>query len=178
MKVTIINASPRKNGNSSFIADKLINKFAEADYFFLPDLNFSTCTGCYACRNKESLCVIKDDLSLVYDSLISADLILFISPNYYGYITGIGKMFLDRCFCLKTKERRSKFKKEAKSFFILTQGSQNRSHGDNTQQWAKNFFTGFNMKFLGMTIPGCSYENTDGARLRMDELTMNINFFI
>ena len=82
MSILIINASPRKSGNSTFIAESLKEKYGDdCQVVNLRELNLKPCTACRSCKTNNSLCVIQDDISELYPALLSADKIILISPN-------------------------------------------------------------------------------------------------
>lgn len=179
MNILIINASPRKNGNSAFIAKETAEKYAgeNVELIHLSSLNLRPCTACRSCKKNNSLCVIKDDMEGIYPKLLDVDRIIFISPNIFGFLSSLGKIFTDRFFCLKTSDKKTKFNEGKKLIFILTQGSPNRSHADMTLNWAKNFFEHYGIKTYPIVVPNCSSENLDGVKLKIDEIKMNISMF-
>lgn len=179
MKILIINSSPRKNGNSSFISYALAEKYSgECEVINLSQLDIKPCTACRSCKVNNSLCVIKDDISsIVYPKLLSADKIILISPNIMGFISSLAKILTDRFYCLKTADRKTKFEENKKMFFILTQGAADRSHGEMASSWAKRFFEQYGLKTFTMVIPNCSYDNTDGVKIKLDEIKMNVSMF-
>ncbi|MCX8083824.1 MAG: flavodoxin family protein [Calditerrivibrio sp.] len=182
MKIKIINGSPRKNGNSSFISEELEKYFMargdQVEVVYLNGLNFKGCQGCLSCRKNGSFCVVVDDLQSKLRDFVDTDLFVLISPNYYGAITGQMKLFLDRWYCLKDQQRRSKLKEGAKAFFIVTQGSPNRDHGKSIIDWAKHIFEGFGCKYYGYVLPNCSTENLDMVKAKMKEISMHIGMFV
>lgn len=179
MNILLINGSPRKNGNSSFIVDKLKEKYSGENVkeLILNDLLYKGCQGCLSCRKNNSYCVVKDDLQDILPKMIENDLIVIISPNYYGFITGQLKTFLDRWYCLKDSNKMSKFN-DTKVFFIVVQGASNRDHSKNILDWSKKVLESFNLKYYGYTIPGCSHENHDMVQMKYPELSMHINMFV
>lgn len=182
MDIVIINGSPRKNGNSSFIATELEKKFLEkgdsVKVLNLNDMSYKGCQGCLSCRKNNSFCVVNDDLGKLLSTFVETDLFVVISPNYYGFVTGQMKLFLDRWYCLKDANKRTKLREGAKGFFILTQGSPNRDHGKSVSDWAKHLFEGFGLKYYGYVLPGLSADNTDMAKVKIKEIIMNINMFM
>jgi multimeric flavodoxin WrbA len=180
MKVFIVNASPREDGNSSFIANRLKEKYSEDDLNILNlnSINYKGCQSCYKCRQANSLCEVGDDLSGVFGDLLASDLIILISPNYYGYVTGQMKLFLDRWYCFKDSKRITKFPENTKLFFILTQGAPNRDHGSKVVDWAKKFTESFGIKFYHYIVPGCESESTSIAKLKYDDISMHLNMFV
>ena len=178
MNVFIINGSPRKDGNSYFIAEKLLEKYEGAEFIHLNDLTYKGCQSCYQCRKNESFCVVKDDLGEILPKLVNADLIILITPNYYGQVSGQVKLFLDRWYCLKNSKRVSKMKQGAKLFFVVTQGAPNRDYANNMVNWAKKVFEGFNLKFYGYVVPGCHSDNVEVAKIKIDDMKMHLNMFV
>ncbi len=102
MKILEIIASPRKNGNTAIIAEKMSNRFkefedVEIEQIFLSDMSLGLCKGCCACLVKgEEYCPNKDDRAIIEEKIISADAIIFLSPVYAMNMTALMKNFLDR----------------------------------------------------------------------------------
>ncbi|MDO4622431.1 MAG: flavodoxin family protein [Eubacteriales bacterium] len=100
--ILILNSAARKNGNTA----DLIHAFTEAATkngnivreIYLADKNIHTCLGCTACTRNGGNCVQKDDMSIIYDGMEWADVIVFASPIYFNSITGLLKMVNDRMF--------------------------------------------------------------------------------
>lgn len=96
MKTLIINGSPHKNGNTSFLANLLSKKLkSETDIVFLSDINFKSCCDCESCK-KNSLCVLDDDAQNIINSLNNYDNIVLATPLYYNQPTGDMMCFLSR----------------------------------------------------------------------------------
>jgi multimeric flavodoxin WrbA len=66
----------------------------------LANLKIAECNACYRCKKegtRELPCPAhEDDMTPLYAKLTSADGFLFASPVYYGSVTGIMKVFMDR----------------------------------------------------------------------------------
>lgn len=88
IKTLILNGSPRKNGDTSFLINKVISgldgeyKLVNAYYS-----NISPCIDCRACRYKNG-CSINDDMNTVYSYIEECDNILIASPLYFSELTG------------------------------------------------------------------------------------------
>lgn len=72
-KILILNAAPRKNGNTAdlicaFTEGALENQNEVRD-IYLADKAIHTCMGCTACTRNGGNCVQKDDMYLVYDGM-------------------------------------------------------------------------------------------------------------
>ncbi len=97
MNVLILNASPRKNGNTKKIVNAYINEhsFDNVVQMDLIDLNIGHCIGCLAC-SKTGECPFNDDMQILYEAVDKADFIVFSTPVYFNSMTSIGKVAIDR----------------------------------------------------------------------------------
>ncbi|MFX1497970.1 MAG: flavodoxin family protein [Promethearchaeota archaeon] len=102
MNIIILHGSPRKNKNSDTLVKYLINgvnknKDHQIKHFYLNDLNISPCQGCLTCATSiNHRCAIQDDMQEIYSSYIDADIIVFATPMYWGYMTAQLKTVMDR----------------------------------------------------------------------------------
>lgn len=102
MKVSILMGSPRKNGNTNAILTPFMDEWKkaghEADLFWLYDMDITGCTACRTCQKDWTRfgCRIEDDMQQIFDSVLSADLILLACPIYSFYCTAPMKAALDR----------------------------------------------------------------------------------
>ena len=66
MKVIGFSGSPRKNGNTLWVVEKILDgakqTSAETILFSSSDLDIKPCRGCLGCVNGGNGCVIKDDM--------------------------------------------------------------------------------------------------------------------
>lgn len=107
MKTMILNASPRKAGNTAKLlksaADGARNARAEVEYIDLYDLIFTGCRGCMLCKRKgveRCHCYWKDDLSPIIDKIFRADTLLIGTAIYLGRPTSRYFELLERLhFC-------------------------------------------------------------------------------
>ncbi len=175
----IIDAGVRNNGNTNFIANELFKQHEDsgAELVELRKLNIAQCIGCRVCKIKNSLCVVKDDMQPLYEKLLSADKIVIVAPNFMGFIPGYCKMFTDRWYCLRDADKKSRFGEGKRGIFILTQGSTSRTKGEFAVEWFKRIYENYGLKSFGMTVLGCSSDNTDGAMMKLDEIKMSVNIF-
>ena len=103
MKITVLTGSPRRKGNSNFLADNFVKGAEEAGHsvfrFDCAVHKFGGCLGCNACgMNGE--CVQKDDFELVRPHLIEADMVVFVSPMYYFNVSEQLKCAIDRFYAI------------------------------------------------------------------------------
>lgn len=86
-QILIVKGSPRKNGNTSAVADAFAKGAAESGNavteFVLKDKTIGDCMGCGVCQGNGGICVQKDDMTEIYDAMKSADVIALASPVYF-----------------------------------------------------------------------------------------------
>lgn len=101
MKVVAIFSSARKNGFSAKAVDKAVECLStsenEIKKYYLSDMNFKPCTGCFACRKKEK-CVQKDDMSVLFDEIMDSDFVIFSSPIFCFDVTATYKKMFERLY--------------------------------------------------------------------------------
>ena len=106
MNILMLTGSPRKKGVTAHLADAFIKGAEEAghhvDRFDAARMKVSPCKGCYACR-KKGKCVFDDDMTPLLGEegkILSADLIVLVTPIYYFSMTAQLKAVLDRFYSL------------------------------------------------------------------------------
>jgi len=106
MKVLIINGSPKGKASNSL---KLTHSFIEGfkavvekkeeitvDELQVVSLNIGACKGCFACWRNNGVCCQKDDMQMVIDKILAADVIVWSFPLFVYSVPGILKNLLDR----------------------------------------------------------------------------------
>ena len=133
MKTLILNGSPRKNGDTVSLINKLIEqlngeyKIVNAYYS-----DISACVDCRYCWNNDG-CSINDEMTEVYDYIADCDNVVIASPIYFSQPTG---KLLDICsrfqtyFAAKHFRKQAPFIKQKKGVVILVGG------GDGNPEYA------------------------------------------
>jgi multimeric flavodoxin WrbA len=104
MKIIGFSASPRKEGNTAWIVDKILEgakeQGAETRSWYFSDLDIKPCRGCLGCHKGDGDrgCVINDDMRILYDAIEHADALVLGSPIYMGQMSAQAKIFTDRLF--------------------------------------------------------------------------------
>ncbi|MDR1084810.1 MAG: flavodoxin family protein [Deltaproteobacteria bacterium] len=136
MKVAVILGSPRVTSNSTQLAEAAVKASgadsSEVSKFHLNSLNIKGCHGCFSCKTKTEVCVIKDDLAKVLTTAAQADLVVLTAPIYIGEITAQQKIFIDRTFSwfkpdFKSNSVPGRLSPGRKLLFIVTQGNPDSS---------------------------------------------------
>ena len=102
MNPIVLHGSPRKNQNSDTLVDILLKGLGQeiqekTKHFYTNEMEIRPCQGCLSCADEnEKSCIIKDDMTDIYSAFIDADLIVFATPMYWGYITAQLKTVIDR----------------------------------------------------------------------------------
>ena len=131
MKVIGFNASPRKNGNTVWVLNKIFEKIQEkgieTQLWNFADLNIKPCQGCLCChKDGNHGCVANDDMQKLYPELESVETFILGTPIYMGQMTAQAKTFIDRLFaCISPRFSPYYKEKENKTKLILvfTQGN-------------------------------------------------------
>jgi multimeric flavodoxin WrbA len=155
-RILVFKGSPRKNGNSSVLADRVaagaVDAGAEVESFFLHDLDIRPCDACDACVETEGVCIIKDDMQAIYPKLLQADAIVMTSPVYWFTVSAQLKVCIDRWYGLQTAGWKKMAGKEVG--IVLTYGDTDliSSGGVNALRTFESMF-----RFLRMEIVGKVY---------------------
>lgn len=102
MKVVAFNGSPRKNGNTVFLLNTVLNRLAEqgaaTELVHLTGQPVRGCTACMQCRNQQTAqCAIDSDIiNECLAKMFAADAVLIGSPTYFANLTTETKALLDR----------------------------------------------------------------------------------
>ena len=105
MKVLAIQGSPRKNGNTDILLDRVLARLreahgADAEKLYAAKLDVGGCIECFSCQivTGEPGCAVKDDMGQVYEKMLAADLLVFASPVFCWGMTAQIKAVFDRLY--------------------------------------------------------------------------------
>jgi multimeric flavodoxin WrbA len=101
MKVLIINASPRVNGNTSIAVKELVKTFEDQDVQTeVVQIGANAIRGCIACGKCSRLgkCVFDDAVNLIAPKFKEADGLVVATPVYYASANATLIACLDRLF--------------------------------------------------------------------------------
>ncbi len=104
-RILVFKGSPRENGNSSTLADRAAEGAraagADVEIFSLHKMDIRPCDACDSCQ-ETGVCVLKDDMQLLYPKLSQAGGIIIASPIYWFTMTAQTKLFIDRWYALES----------------------------------------------------------------------------
>jgi len=95
-----IATSPRRQGNTEILLDEVLRGAHDAsgsvEKIVLDDLNIAPCRECENCV-KTGLCVVQDDMQMMYAKLLQTDRLAFASPIFFMGLCAQAKTLIDRC---------------------------------------------------------------------------------
>lgn len=103
MKVAVVWSSPNVDGLTANAKNQFVKGLQtagmEVEEIHMNRVKMGHCNACGngwgTCRS-EGKCVLKDDFEMVYNKLVEADGIVFVSAVYYSDLTECMKAFIDR----------------------------------------------------------------------------------
>ena len=106
MKITILQGSPHKNGSSNLLANEFIRGAKEAGHTVTvldaAHMDLHPCIGCGHC-GMNGACVHQDDNTVIRDTLLDSDMVVFVTPIYYFGMSAQLKMVIDRFYSYTMK---------------------------------------------------------------------------
>ena len=111
MKIVVLEGSPNKNGSSNMLAEQFIKGALETGHqvevIDAARAKIHPCTGCIHC-GYDGPCIQKDEMEQIRESILGADMMVFVTPLYYYGMSAQLKILIDRfcAFTEKAAERR------------------------------------------------------------------------
>ena len=104
LKMIIVNGSPRKNGNTISMLNKVAegakDAGCETKIVHLRDIKFTGCLSCLACKVKgnktNGLCALRDELRPILEETLASDILVLGSPIYYHSPSAFTRAFMER----------------------------------------------------------------------------------
>lgn len=119
MKIVVLTGSPRRNGNSAYLAEQFIKGAQEKGHeIYRFDCAFKHVEPCRACNRcgMNGTCIFNDDFLELRPKLIEADMVVFATPMYYFGISAQMKRVIDRFYAING-QLKGHYKKAA---FMMT----------------------------------------------------------
>lgn len=170
MNTIILHGSPRKGKNSDTLVEHYLKGFNETEshqikHFYLNEMNISPCQGCLFCAtSKTHHCMIDDDMQEIYKAYKKADVIVWASPMYWGYLTAQLKKVQDRMEALAWEGFYDK------TFIVFLTY---RHHVDSTVNMFKRISPYFRIKLHILTC--CTYDKLSGNDIPIIDLPDSLN---
>jgi multimeric flavodoxin WrbA len=157
MKVIAFNSSPRKNGNTAFLLQKVFQELEKenitTELVSLANQKIRGCVGCMQCFvKKDRHCALQDEdstfINECINKMLTADGIIFASPTYVGGVSADMKAFIERV-TLVTFANRGMLKHKVGAAVTTTR----RTGALHTLQAMNTPFTSFEMFVVGSHFP-------------------------
>lgn len=146
MNILGIGGSPRVGGNTDTLLDGVlsgaIDGGARTEKIVLNLLNFRPCQECGGC-DRAGICVIEDDMKLVYAKVAAADNIVVATPLFFRNVSAQLKTMIDRFHCrwIAYNVLKNEFpRKGRKGVFICAASDVKDKACDNARTQVKAFF--------------------------------------
>ena len=111
MNILILSGSPRKGGNTELLVEAFVKGALQkhhVEVVSVHDYKVCPCMGCNACFRNERLrvgasagmqhtCAQKDDMAMIYEKMVHADMLVIASPVYFYGLSAQLKAVIDRC---------------------------------------------------------------------------------
>ena len=136
-KILLLSASPRRGGNSELLCDQFILGAKEKGYpvekIFLGDKKIGYCIACDYCKKNVGVCFQKDDMAVILEKMIAADVIVIATPVYFYTMDAQIKTLIDRTVARYTEINDKEF------YFIVTAAEEEKSATDGTLEGLRCF---------------------------------------
>ena len=100
MNILILSGSPRRGGNTDLLVEAFVKGASQkhhVEVVSVHDYKVNPCMGCNACfKNEANACVQNDDMSLIYEKMSRADMLVIASPVYFYGLSAQLKAVIDR----------------------------------------------------------------------------------
>lgn len=104
MKVIAVLGSPRKNSNSTALANRIIDGAKEAGHevviYNINDMNIRGCQACRTCKDNGIDCILDDDLRPYWKDLHECGALILAAPNYCSQVCGPMITYMNRHYCI------------------------------------------------------------------------------
>ena len=100
MKVLAVNGSHRPGQNTAsmlnIVLDEVKAEGFETELIELYEQKIKLCKSCNKCLMKPECSITDDDMPMIINKLLAADAIILGSPVYFGNVSSMMKIFIDR----------------------------------------------------------------------------------
>ncbi len=107
MKVLGIAGSPRAGSTTEQLVKEVLSTVeCETEFISLAGKNIRPCIACLGCV-EDNVCVLKDDLAELRESIVQADAYVIGAANYFSMLNGLAHCFLERWYQFRHREGKS-----------------------------------------------------------------------
>ena len=171
MNVLILQASPRANGNTAWMAEEFKNA-AEAAGHQVTLVNVSKkkiagCLACEYCHNKgNGACIQKDDMQELYPLMAEAEVLVLAAPIYYFTLNAQIQAPIQRMYCV------NKPAKVQKMALLMSSYSPNVYDGATAE--FRDICNYWETKNIGVVSAKLDEQKTEETKAKIVELVKGI----
>ena len=158
--VLIVKGSPRINGNSAALAERVYAGAkaagAKVEAINVAEMDIRPCDACDACKEDFGGCIVEDDMQPLYPKLIAADVIVLAFPIYWFTINAQMKLFIDRWYALENEQGYMLSGKQLALAFVFADTDLYTSGGINAIHTFESL-----TRYIGMDIAGMVYGSAE-----------------
>ena len=171
MNVLILQASPRANGNTAWMAEEFKNA-AEAAGHQVTLVNVSKkkiagCLACEYCHNKgNGACIQKDDMQELYPLMAEAEVLVLAAPIYYFTLNAQIQAPIQRMYCV------NKPAKVQKMALLMSSYSPNVYDGATAE--FRDICNYWETKNIGVVSAKLDEQKTDETKAKIVEVVKGI----
>ena len=158
MKVLGIYGSPRKNGNSDLLLDKVLEGAGTAgagiEKVYVRDLKISGCRECGGC-DQTGVCAVSDDMEHIYPLLWDSKIIFLSTPIFFYGLPAQAKLLVDRTQAMWSRRKLEKTLEQRKSYdhgrgyLIAVGATKGKNLFEGVKLTAKYFFDALDKSYEG-----------------------------
>ena len=171
MNVLILQASPRANGNTAWMAEEFKNA-AEAAGHQVTLVNVSKkkiagCLACEYCHNKgNGACIQKDDMQELYPLMAEAEVLVLAAPIYYFTLNAQIQAPIQRMYCV------NKPAKVQKMALLMSSYSPNVYDGATAE--FRDICNYWGTKSIGVVSANLDEQKTEETKAKIVEVVKGI----
>jgi len=105
MKVLGISGSPRKDHTTEGLVREVLAgvEGCQTEFLSLAGKKIGPCIACLGCV-EDNVCVLKDDMAALRDTIVEADAYVIGAANFYGVLNGLSHCFMERWYQFRHRE--------------------------------------------------------------------------
>ncbi|MBP3711965.1 MAG: flavodoxin family protein [Bacteroidaceae bacterium] len=171
MNILILQASPRANGNTAWMAEEY-KKAAEAAGHEVTLLNVSKrkiagCLACEYCHGKGAgACIQKDDMQELYPLMAEAEVLVLAAPIYYFTLCAQIQAPIQRMYCVNKPAKARKMALLVSSYSPGVYTGAISEYNDICRYWS--------VESTGIVTAKNDEQKTDATKQKILELVSNL----
>lgn len=155
--ITLINASPRKDGTTRQLIDAFLSGCdCDVKIHNIYEKKIAPCIACDSC-SKNGKCIYDDDVDAIVNDIFLSDYVVFASPIYCYSFPAPMKAFLDRLQPYYSDEKYKNPSSERKGFVLATCGKSGKFGIDVIEKQSRIAFIELSASFEGIYL----FSDTD-----------------